>query len=132
MIDYPSLSSLLHFAKVFYYARSHWSINSGWEWASYLAEVVKKNIKSKIKESNLIALSLDEVTAIDNTSCICMHVYIVHNFVCQPNLLMVVKMKDDSMVNNIFELVKSFLIEYGGRDEMTIVQKLVCVGADGA
>ena len=68
MIDYPSLSSLLHFAKVHYYARSHWSVNSGWEWASYLADVVKKNIKATIKESNFIALSLDEVTTIDNTS----------------------------------------------------------------
>ena len=68
MKNYPSLSSLLHFAKVHYYARSHWSVNSGWEWASYLGEVVKENIKAKIKESNFIALSLDEVTTMENTS----------------------------------------------------------------
>ena len=49
-----------------------------------------------------------------------MHVYIVHNFVRQPNLLMVVKMKDNSMRKNIFEIVKSSLIEYGGIDEMMI------------
>ena len=37
MIEYPSLNSLLHFAKVHYYARSHWLIKNGWEWESYLA-----------------------------------------------------------------------------------------------
>ena len=36
------------------------------------------------------------------------------------------------MAENIFEVVKSSLIEYGGIDEMTIAQKLVCVGANGA
>ncbi len=61
-----------------------------------------------------------------------MHVYTVHNFVRQSNLLPVVKMKDNSMAENIFEVVKSSLIEYGGIDEMTIAQKLVCVGEDGA
>ena len=126
MTDYPSLSSLLHFAKVHYYARSHWSVNNGWEWESYLADVVKENIKAKIKESNFITLSLDEVTAIDNTSWICMHVYIACNFVHQPNLITIVKMKDNSMTKNIFEVVKSSLIEYGGIDEMTIAQNLVC------
>ena len=61
-----------------------------------------------------------------------MHVYTVHNFVCQPNLLTIVKKKDNSMEENIFEVVKSSLIEYGGIDEMLIAQKLVCVGAGGA
>jgi hypothetical protein len=61
-----------------------------------------------------------------------MHVYIVHNFVNQPNLLTIVKMQDNSTIEIIFELVKSSLIEYGDIDEMTIVQKLVCIGVDEA
>ena len=48
MIDYPSLSSLLHFAKVCYDVRSHWSVNNRWEWASCLVEVEKENVKAKI------------------------------------------------------------------------------------
>ena len=61
-----------------------------------------------------------------------MHVYTAHNFVYRLNLLTIVKMNDKSTMGNIFELVKSSLIEYGGIDEMMIVQKLVCVGVDGA
>lgn len=72
------------------------------------------------------------MTTIDNTSWECMYVSTIHNCVRQPNLQTIVKMKDNSMMENIFELVKSYLIEYGGIDEMTISQKLVCVGVDGA
>ena len=132
MIDYPSLSSLLHYENFHYYVSSHSSINSGWDWEICLAKFEKEDIKAKFKKSNFIALSLDELTAIDNTSWICMHVYTICNFVCQPNLLMIVKMRDNSMAKNIFEVVKSSLIEYGGIYEMTIAQKLVCVGVDGA
>ena len=35
-------------------------------------------------------------------------------------------MKDNSIVENIVELLKSSLIEYGDIDEMKIAQKLVC------
>lgn len=41
-------------------------------------------------------------------------------------------MKDNSTMKNIFELVKSSLIGYGGIDEMMIFQKLACVGVDRA
>ena len=60
-----------------------------------------------------------------------MHVYTIHNFVRQTNLQTIVKMKDNSMTENIF-VVKSSLIEYGGIDEMNFSQKLVCCGANGA
>ena len=61
-----------------------------------------------------------------------MHVYIVYNFVYQPNLLIVIKMKDNLMVENILELVNISLIEYGGIDEMVIVQMLVCIQEERA
>lgn len=35
-------------------------------------------------------------------------------------------------LENILKLVKSSLIKHGGIDDTTIVQKLVCVGVDGA
>lgn len=42
--------------------------NNRWEWARCIAQVEKEDMKEKIKDSNFIALSLDEVTTIDNTS----------------------------------------------------------------
>lgn len=48
MTYYPSLSGLLHFLKVRYYSRTHWSVNNRWEWSSCLTQVEKENIKEKI------------------------------------------------------------------------------------
>ena len=92
MMGYPSMTVLLHFLKTRNYPNSHWSVNNGWEWAKYLAQVEIEDMKESIKNSNFIALSLDEVTAIDNTSWVCMHVYTINNHFHQPFLLSVAKL----------------------------------------
>lgn len=35
-------------------------------------------------------------------------------------------------MDNLFQLVKRCLIEYGGMDDMTTAKKMACVGVDGA
>lgn len=81
MTDFPSIPTLLHFLKTQNYLNSHWSVNIRWEWARCLAQVEKEDMKEKIKDSNFIALSLDEFIAIDNTSWVCMDVYTINIFV---------------------------------------------------
>lgn len=93
MTDYPEISTLLSFLGVPNFSNSHWSVNSGWEWASCLAEFEKQDIKERIRESNFIALSLDEAMTIDNMSWACMHVYTIKNHVHQPHLLCVSKIE---------------------------------------
>ena len=132
MIDYPEMGGYLHVLKVPNYRITHWSINSKQELASCIAQVEIEDVQRKIKDSTFIALSLDEVTAIDNISWVCMHVYTIQNNVCQPHLLSVAKLRDNATTKTLFQLVKSNLIEYGAMDELTIAKKLVCVGADGA
>ena len=132
MTDYPEMSGLLHFLKVPNYPVNHWLINSGWEWASCIAQVEIEDVQRKTKESTFIALSLDEVTTIDNMSWVCMHVYTIQNNVRQPHLLSVAKLRDNATAETLFQLVKRNLIEYGAMDELTIAKKLVCAGADGA
>ena len=58
MTDYLEMSGLLHFLKVPNYPISHWSINSGWEWASCIAQVEIEDVQRKIKESNLYCIVL--------------------------------------------------------------------------
>ena len=89
-------------------------------------------MKEKIKYSNFISLSLDEVTTIDNTSWVCMHVYTVNDLCHQPFLLSIAKLNCSATAENLYELLKTTLIECGGLDNMEISKKLVCVGADGA
>ena len=84
-------------------------------------------MKEKIKDSNFIALSLDEVIAIDNTSWVCMHVYTINNLCRQPLILSIVKLNCSVITENLYELLKSTLIECGGLDLTWILQKIWCV-----
>ena len=88
-------------------------------------------MKEKIKDSNFIALSLDEVTIIDNTSWVCMHVYTINNLCHQPFLLSVAKLNRSATTENLYELLKNALIECRGLDSMEIAKKIACVGVDG-
>ena len=81
---------------------SHWSIYARWEMTSYLAEVEKKNVQERVKESKFISLSLDEVTAVDNTAWVYMHVYTVKDHVYQANLLCVRKIWGPIQLQKIY------------------------------
>jgi hypothetical protein len=105
---------------------------SGWEWEKYLAQVEKDDIKEKIANARFVSLSLDEVIAIDNTSWICMSIYMVNDHIRHSYLLGVHKMMENSTVENIYELVNNSLKERVGMVPLMIAKKLVCVGADGA
>jgi hypothetical protein len=132
MTDYPNYMKYLSFLQVSNFPSSHWSVTSGWEWAKYLARVEKDDLKEKIANARFLSLSLDEVTAIDNTSWICMSIYMVNGHVRNSYLLGIHKMSDSSTTENIYGLVISSLKEISGMDNLMIAKKLVCVGADGA
>ena len=75
---------------------SHWSVTSGWEWKIYLAQVEKDDLKENITNARDFSLSLDEVTTIDNTSWICMRIYMVNDHVRHSYLLGIHKMRENS------------------------------------
>ena len=75
---------------------------------------------------------MDEVIAIDNTSWVCMSIYMVNGHIRHSYLLGIPKMKKSSTTANIYELVIKTLKEIGGMDDLMIAKRLVCVGADGA
>jgi hypothetical protein len=89
-------------------------------------------MKENIASTRFLSLYLDEVTTIDNTSWICMSIYMVNDHIRHSYLLGVHKMKENSTTENIYELVNNSLKESGGMDHLMIAKKLVCVGEDGA
>ena len=105
---------------------------SGWEWERYLSQVENDDLKEKIANARFFSLSLDEVTTIDNTSWVCMSIYMVNGHIRNSYLLRIQKMKKSSTAANIYELVIKTLKETGGMDGLMIAKRLVCVGADGA
>ena len=97
-----------------------------------IAKVEKDDLKEKIANAIFFSLSLDEVIDIDNTSWICMSIYMVNDHIRHSYLLGIQKMQKSSTVGNIYELVIKTLKEIGGMADLMIAKMLVCVGADGA
>ena len=77
MTYYSKYKNYVYFLDVSNFPSSHWSITSGWEWAKYLAQVEKDDLKENTANNILFSLYLDKVTTIDNTSWVCMSIYMV-------------------------------------------------------
>jgi uncharacterized protein (UPF0303 family) len=89
-------------------------------------------MKEKIASARFVSLSFEEVTTIDNTSWICMSIYMVNDHIRHSYILGVHKMMENSTAENIYEIVNNSLKESGGMDPLMIKKKFVCLGVDGA
>jgi len=87
MTEYESLQSLLNFFNVSHMPKKHWTDNSGWQMAEVMHAQVNANMKEVIKNANYLAVTCDEVTSIDNTSWICIHIYTQQVWTRTPMLL---------------------------------------------
>jgi hypothetical protein len=132
MIDYLDYKKYLSFLQVSNFPSSHWYITSGWEWERYITQVENDSMKEKIANARIFSFSLDDVTTIDNTSWICMSIYMVNDNIRHSYLRGIHKMVENSTTENIYELVINSLKEIGGMDHLMIAKKFVCVGVDGA
>jgi len=57
-------------------ARKHWFETSGWEIVEHLHNCMLSALKIVVQNARFVSISVDEVTAVDNTFWIGMHVYI--------------------------------------------------------
>lgn len=57
--------------------KKHWSGTSAWQMVEACNEVLVQDLADKLRASRFIALSLDEATAVDNTSYLCVHAYVL-------------------------------------------------------
>ena len=80
------MTKYLSFIQVPNFPSSHWSLSSGREWGKYLAQVEKDDMKRRLQMLHFCQ-SLDVVTAIDNTSWICMSIYMVNDHIRNSYLL---------------------------------------------
>ena len=90
------MTKYLYFIQATNFPSSQWSLSSGWEWGKYLAQVEKDNMKEKIANATVVSMYLDEVTNIDNTSWICMSIYMVNDHIRHSYLLGIHKMTKSS------------------------------------
>ena len=59
--------------------RIHWSYTSGWMLSEDMYTFVQKRMQDLISEASYIAITCDKSTVVDNTSWLCLHVYMIEN-----------------------------------------------------
>lgn len=71
------------------FPNNHWFEGSAYQMLKYLAIVEVEYLGEKVKRAQFISLSLEEMIIVDNTSWVCIHLYIVENHSHEPHLLIV-------------------------------------------
>ena len=87
MIDYERSKSLLKFPRMKNMLSKHWSKSTHWEISGHLHLVVLRPFREVVQSARIISTSPNEITSIDHTSWLEVHVYIMENCEKIPYLL---------------------------------------------
>jgi hypothetical protein len=98
--------------------------------AESMAKVVSKKTMHVISDANFLSISADEVTSVDNTSWLSLHIYACQSWKRVLMLLSLHRMVDGGRADVVREMIMSSLVVHGDLSERQIVEKLVCFGAD--
>jgi hypothetical protein len=131
MCDYEREQYLLRHLKVKNVPIKHWSETSGWEMAEHLHGCVLAALKGVVQSARIISISIDEVTAIDNTSWVGVHVYAMRSWERMPHLLHLSCVSESGTSDHLTSVIMHVLLVEGGLSREEIASKLVCFGADG-
>jgi hypothetical protein len=131
MCDYEREQYLLRHLKVKNVPIKHWSETSGWEMAEHLHGCVLAALKGVVQSARIISISVDEVTAIDNTSWVGVHVYAMRSWERMPHLLHLSYVSESGTSDHLTSVIMHALLDEGGLSREEIASKLVCFGADG-
>ena len=132
MSDYLEAQPLYMFLHVPYNPMKHWSISSGWEIGETMDNTIQETVRAEIRFSPFFAISLDEVTTIDNSQWLAIHIYTYNNFSRKCHYLCVSKIEGISNAQNLIEIILANLLTFGGLESSEIASNLVFIGCDGA
>jgi len=88
-------------------------------------------LKAVVQFASVISISADEVTVVDNTSWIGVHVYVMNGWEREPHLLHLSCVFDAGTADHLTEVIMHALMAEGGLTREQIARKLVCFGTDG-
>jgi len=132
MVEFESRRSLYKLLAVPDLPSAHWCDNSGWVMASFMYKIVVQEIHRLIEKANFLAVTVDEVTALDNASYLSVHCYVVCDWVRIPLLVALQRVECASNAENLTKLIVEAVSTGGGLDTKTVAEKLISFGCDGA
>ena len=87
-------------------------------------------MKSIVKSARIISISAEEVTAIDHTGWIGVHVYTMENWERIPHLLHLSQVTEGGRVDHLTSVIIHSLMGEGGLSRSELASKLLCFGSD--
>lgn len=133
MTDFESMKALFQLLKVPDSPGTHWSANSGWDMVESMFHMVTLKMWEKTFHACFISTSADEVTTIDTSSWISIHLYYVKDWERVLVLLLLTKLKDDGRSKVVTTKIMDALTgNTGNLNWGKVVRKLVSFGANGA
>jgi hypothetical protein len=100
--------------------------------ATYMYKQVLEETKRLIGEARYIVVTVDEVIAVDNSSFLSVHVYIVQDWVRIPLFVSLQRVECTANAHNLTELIMGAVRTGGNLDAETVAKKLFSFGADDA
>jgi len=131
MLEYEERQALYSFLNVPSLPRMHWTDSSGWQMADCLYSQVQQAVKKKINSAHFISITCDEVTTVDNGSWLCIHGYIVENYVRVPLLISLQRLVEGATADALTLVIMKALEGAGDLTFQQISKRLTCFGADG-
>jgi hypothetical protein len=132
MLEYEARHALYKFIRVPDCPAQHWCDSSGWQIAEYMYAELQLTMKKLVQEARYIAVTVDEVTTVDNGSWLSVHCYVVKDWIRIPLLVSLQRVTTAANSNNITTLIMDSVMSSGGLDRPMLARKLLCFGADGA
>lgn len=80
LTDFENMQGFFQHLHVPKMPRTHWSVNAGWEMVESMFHIVKLKTGETTFHACFILASVDEVTMIDTTSWISIHLYVVQDW----------------------------------------------------
>jgi hypothetical protein len=117
MTDFSNSRELLQQLEVPECLKKHWSEGSGWQMVEIMANVVSERTMQVLSDANFLSISADEVTSVDNTSWLSLHVYACQPWKRVPILLSLQRTVDGEGVDVVREMITSSLEFHGGLSE---------------
>jgi hypothetical protein len=80
MIDFEGLKDLFTMLKVKHILKNHWTNFVGWGIVESMNDLLLESTQNIVIATNFIHVNVDEVTAINNTYWISLHLYVVQGW----------------------------------------------------
>jgi hypothetical protein len=105
MLEFKASRELLRFLGVPKLPLRHWFDSSAWDMAAHMHLEIPATKREMLQGIRYFSVSCDEVTTMDNSTWVSIHIYVVKNYECFPMLVALEHVQEGATSNNLTKVV---------------------------